>query len=46
MGVEALARAAAYRFDDMVDATLRVYATAVGETASAAAHEAPVEVSQ
>jgi len=46
MGVEAQARAAAYRFDDMVDATLRVYATAVGETAAAAAHEAPVEVSQ
>ncbi|HVU50092.1 MAG TPA: glycosyltransferase family 4 protein [Polyangia bacterium] len=43
MGVEAQARAAAYRFDDMVDAYLRVYATALGAPASPSSHDLATE---
>jgi glycosyltransferase involved in cell wall biosynthesis len=43
MGVEAQARAAAYRFDDMVDAYVRVYATAAGTTVPATAHDTATE---
>jgi glycosyltransferase involved in cell wall biosynthesis len=46
MGIEAQARAAAYRYDDMVDAYLRVYATAVGPTATTAALDAATEAHQ
>jgi glycosyltransferase involved in cell wall biosynthesis len=43
MGVEAQARAAAYRYDDMVDAYVRLYASTAGDAPAATAVDAATE---